>query len=212
MNSIQALVTGFLVAICAIPALSQAYVPSSDGLGTTFRNQRLVLGTTEEEFMRRYPRGTKTSVSDDVVFTGVLPGVYINGVQRSLDPAQTSEIVFNLMDSPANQETGSFYFQSGRLVAMEINRYSVSTDTFEGVMFRALRSLGAGAQSCLVTGLAGSGTDGNLEQNVQTVRIVCGPHYLSMGRIMSTYNDKSNVGYSLAEGLADTAAKTIPMN
>ena len=75
-------------------------------------------------------------------------------------------------------------------------------------MFRALRSLGAGAKRCLVIGLAGSGTDGNLEQeNIQTVRIVCGPHYLSMGRLMSTYNDKSNVSYSLVEGLADTAAK-----
>ena len=148
-----------------------------------FRGQPLSLGTAEDEFNRRFPGGFKTSVKTDLRELGSLPTVFVGGTWMLLDPDITSKIDF-IVKSGKIQEPGVFYFQSGRLVAMDISR-GIDADDMEPVIFQTLLSMAALGRACSITGLAGqsnlySGPGSSSGQaHDKQLRVTCGRHYLT---------------------------------
>lgn len=186
----------------------------TDEMQIAFRGQPLSLGTSEQEFNRRYPGGFKSSVKTDLREIGSLPTVFVGGTWMLLDPELTFKIQF-IMKNGDDREPGIFYFQSGKLVAMEIPR-GIDSDDMEPVIFQTLISMSAQGRACSITGLKSSfnlyssGGIANGEANDEEVRVTCGRHYLKMARTLMDYTlTKPMITHSFFEGLIDTSAKTI---
>jgi hypothetical protein len=187
----------------------------TDEMQTSFRGQSISLGTSEEEFNRRYPGGFKTSVKTDIRELGSLPTVLVQGTWMLLDPDRTSKIGF-IVKSGHIQEPGVFYFQFGKLVAMEIQRgiEPDQSDDMEPVIFQTLLSMAALGRGCSIAGLEGQSNlysgPGNPsgESHDKRVRVACGRHYLTMSRTLMDYSqEKPWVAFGFSEGLIDPTAK-----
>jgi hypothetical protein len=130
-----------------------------------------------------------------------------------LDPALTTKILFAPHGSE-RLETGTFFFQFGKLVAAQIDRGAYSDD-FRPVIFKLLRSMQAFGRNCLITGMDSSGSSphgGNydVETQYKDMYITCGRHYVKMEEILNISDGKPVLfDPSLSEGIVDERSKLV---
>jgi len=173
-----------------------------DEVGITFRGVKLALGMSEQEFAQKWPGAVK--------WTGTMSAFYISGKLKRLDQAATTAEAF--LPTFDNQEFGYFFFQAGKLVALEVSRFDPSPDgDLTSEIVKKLRSAASEGPSCSVKALPIVSDRGGRNQ-AQRVSIICGRREVLIGRERDTVDEKPLLGYFLEERLVDDAAKVVPVS